>query len=401
MPYFSYKALNKEGKKISGILNVAHEIDLETRLKVMGVDLVSCRKTRAPRQGLLQEPITLDDLIVLCVQLQQLERAGVPLLDAMGDIRDTSDKPLMKTMMADICEAVRTGSMISVAMAQHPKIFDHVFIGLIAAGEKTGRLTEVLGHLSDHLKWVSLIRRKVKKALYYPIFLLLLMGGVVSIMMLFVVPKLSEFLLSQGFDLPFHTKALIATSSFFQHYGYWIPIIPFLIYGSLQLGCRYSSRFAYHIDRYYLRLPVLGNIIRKIELARFCRFFGVAFKSGIGVLECLDIAASVVGNRALKESILYARSAVSEGESLTLALKQEEHFPSLVLRMFKVGEDSGNMENAMENINFFYDAEVSDGVDRFIGVIQPTLTIVMGMIMLWVSLAVFGPLYSSFSQLNF
>ena len=150
-----------------------------------------------------------------------------------------------------------------------------------------------------------------------------------------------------------------------------------------------------------LSLPIIGSVVTKVELARFSHFFAITFQSGVGMLECLEIARNVVRNRVIRQSVLSARKSVSEGSSLTNALRSTGRFPSLVLRMFKVGEDSGNMERSLENITFFYDREVNDAVNNMVAFVQPALTIALGGLMLWISIAIFGPLYASFSQIQF
>jgi type IV pilus assembly protein PilC len=162
-----------------------------------------------------------------------------------------------------------------------------------------------------------------------------------------------------------------------------------------------SESFRYGMDNFKLRVPFIGTTIRKIELARFCHFFGIMYRSGIGILECLEIATNIIDNKVMRENAMVVQKSVSEGNSLTNSLQMSNQFPNLVIRMFKVGEESGNLDTTMENINFFYDTEVEDSVNAMVGVIQPLLTIIMGGIMMWVSLAVFGPLYNSFSQMNF
>jgi type IV pilus assembly protein PilC len=220
-------------------------------------------------------------------------------------------------------------------------------------------------------------------------------------MMTFVVPKLSAFLKAQDFDLPWYTNALIITSDTFVAYWYIIVFGPILLFIGLKLLLRFSEEAAFFMDRFLLSLPIFGTVIRKIELARFCHFFSVTFQSGLGILDCMQVAHNVVHNRVIRESIVAAKRSVAEGSSLAGSLRTTGQFPSLVIRMFKVGEDSGNMEATLKNITFFYDREVNEGVGNMVGFIQPALTIILGGIMLWISLAVFGPLYASFSNLQF
>lgn len=400
MPFYNYIALNNMGRKIKGAISATNELDLEQRLKELNLDLIEATVKTGEGFSLMQG-VTTKDLVFICVHLEQLERAGVPLLDSLADLRDSADSIAVKNVMTDIFESVRNGNMLSVAMAQHPKVFNEVFIGLVTAGEQTGQLADIFAHLSAHLRWIHEIRSKIRHAIYYPAFLTVLMTGIVALMMTFVVPKLSAFLKAQDFALPWYTSALIVTSDVFVKYWYLIIFGPVLMFIVLRLMMRFSEEVTFMIDKILLSLPVMGMVIRKIELARFCHFFSVTFQSGIGILECMQIAHNVVHNRVIRESIVAAKQAVAEGNSLAGALKMTGQFPSLVIRMFKVGEDSGNMESTIKNITFFYDREVNEGVDNMVGFIQPTLTIILGGIMLWISLAVFGPLYASFSKLQF
>lgn len=400
MPIFNYVAINDRARRIKGNMTAANEVDLEERLKVIGLDLIQAKAVKASKPSIFGK-VGLQDLIIFCVHMEQLERAGVPILDAISDLRDTAENQSVKAVMAEIYESIRAGSMFSDALAEHPKVFNGIFVSLIRAGEKSGNLHEIFSHLADHLKWVNAIQRRIKKAIYYPIFLLFLMTGIISLMMLFVIPKLSTFLLAQNFDLPGYTKALISTSEFFKSYWWVVFLTPVLLVSGIKFLKKVSENFCYNMDAFKLSIPYIGTTIRKIELARFCHFLGIMYRSGIGILECLDISYDVVSNRIIKESIALVKKSVSEGNSLTESLRMSSQFPNLIIRMFKVGEESGNLDTTLENINFFYDREVEDAVNNMVGVIQPTLTLIMGGIMMWVSMAVFGPLYNSFSKMNF
>lgn len=400
MATYSYTALNEKGRQIKGQMSAANELDLEDRLKVIGLDLISLKELKGGKKATFGK-VGLQDLVIFCIHMEQLERAGVPILEAIADLRDTADNLYFKNIIAEIYESVRGGEVLSGALAKHPKVFNSIFVALIAAGEKSGNMQDIFQHMGNHLKWVNSITRKIKKASYYPTFLLFLMSGIIALMMLFVIPKLSGFLKAQNFELPVYTKALIATSDAFVNYWYVIFGIPILLFFGVKILAKVYEPFAYGLDQFKLRIPYIGSTIRKIDLARFCHFFGIMYKSGIGILDCLDTANSTITNRVIKDSVAIVKKSVSEGHSITDSLRMSNQFPNLVIRMFKVGEDSGNLDVTLENINFFYDREVDDAVSNMVGTIQPTLTIVMGGIMMWVSMAIFGPLYNSFSKMNF
>jgi len=399
MPSFRYSAVNDLGRTVKGVVTAENDADLEARLKQVGLELMNYKELQE-RTGKATGKVKINDMIITCLHLEQLGRVGVSLLEAIADVRDTTDSPVLKNIMTGVYEYIKNGEILSKALARYPQVFNDVFIGLIGAGEQTGNFSQSFMHIAEHLKWTMELRSKVKKAIRYPIALLVVMGGVISILMVAVVPKLIDFMLAQGFELPLHTRALIATSHAFASYWYIIFGVPIGSVMLFMLLYRTSEAFAYKVDGIILKLPVLGAVARKINLARFTHFFSVLFNSGIGILEALHSAKNVVANRVLKESIDTMIRSVSEGMSLTNSMRMSNQFPSLVVRMFKIGEDSGNMTESLENINYFYDREINDAVDNVVGLIKPVLTVVMGLLIFWVIAAIFGPLYQSFSKMN-
>lgn len=402
MSSYKYSAINDKGNTIRGTVMAENEMDLEARLKDLGLDLVNAREVRS-RSGSAGKStkVKTKDLIIMCMHLEQLDRAGVPLHDSLADVRDSTESAKLKDVLTGVYESVKTGTLFSKALSAYPRVFNDVFVGLIAAGEKTGNLSMSFIHLGEHLKWSDDLRRKVKKASRYPIVLLVILSGVITALMMFTVPKMIEFIVSQGFDIPIHTRALIAVSHAFADYWYLILGMPVVVIFGLMLLYRISEPFAYKVDALALKMPLIGPVIRKIDMARFTHFFAVMFNSGIDVIESLEAARGVVNNRVLKESITLVINNVTDGNSITSSLRLSQQFPNLVVRMFKVGEDSGNLNEALENINFFYNREVNDAVDSLVGSIQPILTVVMGALIFWIIAAVFGPLYQSFSKMKF
>lgn len=399
MALYSYKALNEEGEVVKGKISARNEQELEAKSKQSKLDLISGSELKSSGVGFFNKA-SLQDLILICVHLHQLEKAGVPILDSIGDLKDDSDSATVRNVMMDIHDSLKSGKLLSVAMSEHPKVFDSVFISLVAAGEKTGSFAEIFMHLEHHLKWVLDIKMKIKKATMYPTFLFFLLMGVIMIMMVYVIPKLSAFLLAQNIPLPFYTTALIAASDFVVNYWYVVVFSPIIFVIVIKVLCLSSPAVAYQVDSIILKIPKIGMIIRKLEISRFCHFFALTYKSGMGILECLTIAGNVVQNNVLKESIESVRKAVSEGQKITNALKVTGEFPSLVLRMFKVGENSGNLDSSLQNVNHFYDQEVNDSVNALVAFLQPALTIIMGSILGWITIAVFGPIYSSFNTIR-
>jgi type IV pilus assembly protein PilC len=398
MKYYRYKVVNDNGRYVTGKMAAENPSDLVTILRSSGFELLTYKEEKQ-RSGGFFDKINSKDLIGIFVHLEQLERAGVSIVESVADLKDTADSSRVKNLMHEIHESIKNGSLFSEALAKRHDIFNSVHIGLIGMGEKTGNLANAFGSIIEDLKWSMDIRRKTRKATTGPLFGIIMMFVVIGIMTSVVVPKVTGFIVSQGLDLPLMTISLISFSDFVKNNWYLIIFsVPAMILVIKVLSR--SPEIAVRIDDIKLKMPVFGPIIRKIDSAKFCQFFAMTFKSGLGVIECLEASSGVVKNRAIRRSIIVVKQQVSDGQSLAKSLALTGYFPNLVVRMFKIGEESGNMESSLQNIKFFYDREINDSIDRLVGMIQPTLTIVMGGMIAWITIAVFGPIYGSFSKMN-
>ncbi len=399
MNRYRYKAINDLGKYINGRISAENPSDLTTMLRSDGLELVSFKLEKQKASSGFFDKIKPKDLIAMFVHLEQMEKAGVPFLSSINDLKDSSESIKIKNLTQEIYESVKNGSLFSVTLAKHPEIFNQTYVGLISMGEKTGNLAKSFASIIEDIKWNMEIKRKTRKATTGPLFGVILMFGVIGIMTTVVVPKVTGFLVSQELALPLATTALIKFSNFFKNYWYLIILFFPAVFAALKI-MEQSPEMAIKLDELRLRAPVIGPILNKIDAAKFCQFFSMTFKSGIGVLDCLDSATNIIKNKAMKKSIAVAKQQVSDGQSLAKSIEMTGHFPNLVVQMFKIGEESGNMEGALENINFFYSREINDSIDKIVGLIQPTLTIVMGSLIAWITIAVFGPIYGTFSKLK-
>lgn len=399
MSHYFYKAVNEEGRTVRGKMPVESQAELASTLKLMGLELISCRLEKNQSSFTFLGGVKQKDLITVFVHLEQLDRAGISIIDSVQDLKDSADKPAIKDMMHEIYDDLKNGKLLSQSLAKHPKTFNDVYIGLIETGEKTGNFTEAFTNIIEDLKWNIDIKRKTRKATIGPSFGILMMFAVLLIMTSVVVPKVTGFLLSQDIELPGMTTSLIAFSDFVKEFWFIVLMSPFVIFALVKILGRIKATQII-VDDLKLKIPVIGPIMNKIDTAKFCQFFSMTFRSGLGVIECLDASSGVIKNKAIKKSIDDIKKQVSDGQSLAKSVISAGYFPNLVARMFKVGEDSGNMESALQNIKFFYDREINDSIDRLVSMIQPTLTIVMGGMIAWITIAVFGPIYSTFSSLG-
>jgi type IV pilus assembly protein PilC len=398
MANFKYKAINNDGKYISGKISAENPSELMSLLKSSSLELVSYREEKNTALNFLNS-ISSSELVTIFIHLEQLDKAGVSIIDSIQDLKETTDSTKVKNLMQEIYESIKNGSLFSESLSKRPDVFKPTYVGLIAMGEKTGNLSASFANIVEDIKWNIEIRRKTRKAIVGPLFGITLMFLVLGVMTAVVVPKVTGFLSAQNIELPFLTIALIGFSNFVQNHWLLILGTPVIIWLIIKILERFPLIHV-KIDYIKLKTPIFGSIITKIESAKFCQFFAMTFKSGLGVLECLDSSSIALKNRAIRNGIAFVRQQVSDGQSLSGSISSTKFFPNLVVRMFKVGEESGNMENALKNIKYFYDKEINDSIDRLVGLIQPTITVVMGGMIAWIAIAVFGPIYSTFSNLQ-
>jgi len=334
------------------------------------------------------------------VHLEQLQKAGVPLMEGLADVRDTTDSPKLRDVLSDVYREVAEGNSFSNALSRHPSVFERIFVSLIAAGEETGNLTGAFVQVVRHLKWTDAMRSKIKKATRYPKILLVVVLGVIYVMMSYVVPQVVGFLKDIGKALPPITTSLIATSDFFSNYGLYVFAGIIIFYVLMKIARAVSEGFRYYTDYLALNTPVMGPLIRKIALAQFCSTFGVLFSSGLEILKCLDAAKQTAGNMVLVDALATVRERVQEGLPLSAAMTRSGEFPNLVVRMVKVGEDSGNLTSVLEQVTEFYDKDVNEAIDGMIQMIEPMLTVLLGGMILWIAAAIFGPIYDSLGDMS-
>jgi type IV pilus assembly protein PilC len=401
MKKYKYRALDDDGTQIRGKLSAVNEVDLYQQLKSFRMELLDAKEQKQTKFGLpFMNRVKARELIQAFVHLEQLQRSGVPLLDSLADIRDSTDSPTLRDVMAEIYRDVSAGAFLSAAMAKHPKYFDNIVVSMTASAEQTGNLADAFSQLIGFMKWADMMRKRTIKALTYPLFTMFIFLIVLGILMMYTVPQIIGFLRNIGQELPFMTVSLINTSDWLQSNGYWIPIVMFGTITFVKIMNKSSPSFRYNYDMMVLKIPVVGNVARKINLSRFSRTFGSLFKSGLEILKCIDTATQTVGNTYMNSALVRARRQISEGASISAALNNTGEFPSLVIRMVKIGEESGNLTHVLDQVAEFYDADVDEAISKMIGMIQPTLTIILGVIIMWIAAGVFGPIYGILGKLG-
>lgn len=400
MHTFSYKALDINGKVHRGHLQANHLADLEARLKSQQLDLITGKENRG---GIFRQrkKIQRKDIINFCVYLEQLVSAGVPLLDALKDLRDSLGQDAFQEAVGSIVEKIEGGEKFSQALTHFPKVFGESFVSMIVAGEESGHVERVLVDLADSIKWQDEMAAQAKKALTYPAITAVVVGGVIFFLMTYLVPQLVEFILSMDGNLPLHTITLITISDFFVSNWILMLCLPVIIFVSVKYAVNHSRRAKYFADNQKLHLPVVGPILQKILLARFSHYLAMLYASGITVLRALEICERLVANKVVEKEIAEIRQQIMSGKKINEAMAGSDLFPSLTTRMVRVGEQTGSLEKSLENVAYFYKRDVDEAIDKLQALIEPMLTGVMGVIIAWIMLAVLGPMYDLMSTLDF
>ncbi len=406
--------MNSKGRPIRGMLSAVSEVDLYAQLQSAQLELIDCSEISERSIGgrFASKKVKIRDLIQFFIHMEQMQSAGVPLLDALGDIRDTTDNNGLRDMMAEIHRDVSDGSSLSEAMKRHPKVFSNLYTSLIGAGEQTGDLTSSYKQLEKYLRWVDEMQSKIRKATRYPIIVCIVVLLTIVVMMGVVVPQIVGFLKNMDIALPIQTVALIKTSEFFANplftiFGFGVPggavilSLPIIVIITIKALRKMSDDMAYKIDLMMLNMPVAGPLIRKITIARYAQTFGALFASGIDVVNSLKSSRNTVNNRAMIEALEAVEGYVQAGSPLSEAFNASGEFPSMVVRMLKIGEESGNLTVVLEQVSEFYTRDVDEAVQGLIAGIEPALTGVLGGMILWIAAGVFGPIYNSFSEMDF
>ena len=399
MPTYFYRAVDPNGNIVQGSVDAPNEHALEAHLRQADNELLRCNVSSGRGFG-LRKKVGRKDLIGFCLHMEQVLRAGLPMLDALADLRDSIEHPRFREVLAGLISSVEGGKKLSQAMEDYPETFGHVFVSLIAVGEESGELPDVLHRQTNALKWQDELIAKAKAVTIYPAFVGVVVLGVLLFMMLFVVPQMVDFIREMGHDLPLYTRALIATSSFLGKHWYWVLPAPPMLFLLIRFQARRSRGVRFIVDGWKLQLWYVGPIVNKLILSRFANFFALLYGAGLDVMSTLKTCEDIVGNAVVKDALQQISGSIEEGKTLSEGMSATGLFPPLVVRMVSLGETTGQLDSALENVSYFYDREVTESIERLKAMIEPAMTVVLGGILGWVMLSVLGPIYDTISEIG-
>lgn len=387
---FVWEGKDRKGKLIKGEVKASGEAVVNATLRRQGITVTKIKKKSAiATKGSVKEK----DVTLFTRQLATMMKAGVPLLQAFDIVGKGHANPAVSKLLADIKGDVETGSSLSAAFRKHPLHFDDLFCNLVGAGEQAGILDTLLDRLATYKEKILAIKSKIKSALIYPVSILVVAFVITAVIMIFVVPAFKDLFSSFGADLPGPTLVVIGISDFFVKW-WWA------IFGSIGFGLWYffytwkrSEALQNTMDRILLRLPIFGEIIRKATIARFARTLATMFTAGVPLVEALDSVAGASGNRVYYEATKKIQSEVSTGTSLTVAMQNANVFPSMVLQMTAIGEESGSLDSMLSKVADFFEGEVDDAVAAMSSLMEPVIMVVLGVLIGGLVVAMYMPIF--------
>ena len=402
MPVYEYKGLNEAGEEVSGILDAENQSTLRQKLQSEGIYTTeiyegegaeAAARGREIDFGKYFERVSLRDIAVLTRQLATLLRAGIPLVKALNAINDQVQQDELKRVISDVRRRVNEGSSLAAAIGEHPEHFSDLYKNMVKAGESSGNLDIVLERLTEFLDDQIELRGKIIGAMVYPILMTVIGAILMALIFTFVIPKVTELFQDQDAALPFVTRVLIGISNLLSNWVFllfFIPAVAAAIAGFVYW--KNTPEGEHKWDRFVLQVPVVGGLVRMIAISRFARTLGTLLASGVPLLTAMEIVKNILGNSRLVDVVEEARVDIREGENIAEPLKRSGEFPPLVTHMISVGEQSGQLEQMLDNVAISYDQQVDQRIQALTTLLEPLMIVIMGVGVAFVVFAVMLPL---------
>jgi type IV pilus assembly protein PilC len=390
---YDWVALDKRGKRMKGDMQAKNASLVKASLRSQGMNPQTVRERSKPLFGASGSTVKPGDVAIFSRQIATMMSSGVPMVQSFDIIADGQKNVRFKNILLDVKQSIEGGAALHEALARYPVQFDELYCNLVHAGETSGVLDTVLDTVATYKERTEAIKKKIKKALFYPMMVLVVVFLVCLIMLLFVVPVFAKTFKDAGAQLPAPTQILVSASEFMQ--SYWWVIIGVVVGGVIALivAKKRSVKFAHFLDRMALKMPVMGNIVRNSAIARFARTLGVTFRAGVPLVEALDAVAGATGSVVYGDGVRQMREDIAVGHQLQLAMKQTGLFPNMVVQMTAIGEESGALDNMLFKVAEFYEEEVSNAVDTLSTLLEPIIMVVLGTLVGGMVVALYLPIF--------
>jgi len=391
---FVWHGVNRKGKKVSGELSANNTIELKSQLRKQGITPSRVKKKPKALFGLGgDKPITPTDIAVITRQIATMLGAGVPLVQTIEMIGKGHNNGKMRKLLGDIVVKLSSGIPLSDCLRDHPLYFDDLYCDLVSSGEQSGALETIYGRIATYKEKAEALKSKIKKAMTYPIAVVVIAFVVTSILLIFVVPVFQEIFAGFGAELPAFTLMVIAISEFMQAYWY-LGIATMFGAGFLfKRAHRNSLKFRDGVDIFILKLPVIGELLEKAAVARFARTLSTTFAAGVPLIDALESAAGASGNAIFRDAILEVRNEVSSGMQMNLAMRNCKIFPDMVVQMVAIGEESGAVDDMLSKVANVYEQQVDDAVDGLTALLEPMIMAVLGVVIGGLIIAMYLPIF--------
>ncbi|MFH1628909.1 MAG: type II secretion system F family protein [Pseudomonadota bacterium] len=380
MPSYNWVAETRKGKIIKGALEAVDEKSAVLQLKRRNLKIKKIKlkpKDIFENVSFMQPKVTNKDIVIFTRQFSTMIDAGLPLIQGLTILADQAENKTFKRILKEIVRDVEGGSSLAEAMEKHPKVFDGLFVNLVAAGEVGGILDTILQRLASYIEKAEKLKTRIKSAMTYPIVVVAIALIVISVIMIFVIPVFQDMFASFGKALPVPTQIVVAMSNFTKgNIHYMIALLVVIVFLFKRYRATKGGRKT--TDTLALKLPVFGSLLKKVAVARFSRTLGTMISSGVPIITALEIVAKTAGNVVLEEVIFDVRSSIAEGQPIAEPLSENEIFPSMVVQMISVGEATGALDTMLEKIADFYDDEVDAAVEAMTSMLEPLLMVFLG-----------------------
>lgn len=400
MGVFAYKARQADGSIISGVIEADNVRKAMTNIRSQGLTVISTEEKKADiLAGVVKainifDKVSLGDKVLFSRQFSTLINAGIPVIQCLNILVDQTKKNVFKGVLRDIRTNIESGEFISASLAKHPDAFDTLYVSMVKAGEVGGVLDEVLDRLALYLENIAELKRKVVGAMVYPIMIIFVAVIVVGFLLVFVIPQFKEVFKIFGSKLPAPTQMLIDLSNFLVKQGWIIVVVVIgivMFFGTLIKRVP-AVKFRWH--KLILKVPLIGDLLLKVAVARFTRTLGTLARSGVPILEALEICATTSGNKVIEAAILDGRTAIKEGERISESLKTANVFPPIVVQMISIGEETGALDSMLFKVADYYDKEVDATVAALASIIEPVLIVFLGVVVGFIVIAMYLPIFS-------
>jgi type IV pilus assembly protein PilC len=387
---FTWEGRDKRGARIKGRSLAPDEQTLRAELRRQGVAPSRIRKQRQGRKG---GKVNAGDVAIFSRQLATMLAAGIPLVQAFEIVGNGNDKPAMQRLILDVKADVEGGTSLHEALGKHPLYFDDLFVNLVEAGEQAGALESLLDKIATYKEKTEALKKKVKKALFYPAAVLIVAVLVTVILLIFVIPQFESLYKGFGANLPAFTQFVINVSNFVQHKGVFVAAVIGGAGFTFFYFKKRSKKMREVLDRISLKMPVIGPILNKSAIARYARTLSTMFAAGVPLVEALDSVAGATGNIVYENAVLRMRDEVATGQRLQRAMEQTGLFPNMVNQMIAVGEESGSLDEMSGKVATFYEAEVDNAVDAMSSLLEPLIMVVLGVLVGGLVIAMYLPIF--------